>query len=137
MSILCERFVNPPEGSHEWKALVKAVEEQPQVVLIGRVGGVDYYQVSSTRELDVSYPVRVWQDKDRDYIQNHEVEVRDEGLFLRPTEVLATEGQYWIECFCPGASPPFDPSLRNLICWLPKVCYHAAAVIIHVSQEYG
>lgn len=136
MSILLARFINPREGSQEWKAILKAVEEQPKVVLIGTVDLVDYYQVNSTRELDVSYPVRVWEDKDYEVLESHEIVERNGQLYLGPPKLMRSPiGNFWIECFCPGATPPFDPSLRNLICWLPKVCYHMAAVVIYASQK--
>jgi hypothetical protein len=136
MSVLVSRFINPPKGSQEYNALKKAIEEEPRVVFIGNVDGVNYYQVNSTRELDVTYPVRVWEDKDKDIQEEYEVVAKEDQLVLEKIANLVPEhGQYWIECFCPGATPYFDPSLRDLICWLPKSCYHQAAVLIYVAQQ--
>lgn len=124
MSILVSTFSNPEEGSQAYNAISKALNENPKVAFIGEVEGRRYFEVTSTRKLGPKYPVRVWEDEDRDFqdIQGH--------------TYVSEHGQFWIECFCKGATPPLDNATK-VIAWFPKVCYHMAAVLIFASQECG
>ena len=132
-------FINPEPGSQEYSAVDRAVKNKPQVRRIGTVNGERFYLVSSTRDLDVSYVVRLWEDPDREITEDE-----DGNLYI------AERGEFWIQCACAGASPPteslvgvlvvllpwtglmidvFDED-SGLLGWVPKACYHEAAVLI-------
>jgi hypothetical protein len=107
MPISISRFIDPEFDSQEYRALKKALEDIPNVKMIGTVDNIRYYQVTSSKKLGQKYPVRIWQDAD---------------------------GESWVECFCVAAYPPEHPHTK-LIAWFEKCCYHQAAAIIYDSQE--
>lgn len=117
MTLPVSSFINPAQDSYEYHAVQKALREQPRVVLIGQVDVVRYFEVTSTGTLGMRYPVRMWEDNDR------AIEERDGELFI------SEHGRFWIECYCAAGYPPVHP-FTDIIAWLPRACYHCAAVII-------
>lgn len=122
MTLRVEQFFKAEPSSQEYHAVEKALKENPRVVLIGEVDGVKYFEVKSTRALGTRYVVRMWEDDDRTHKKFHGI------------SYVSTNGQFWIECSCAAAYPAVHP-FTNIIAWLPKCCYHSAAVLVHQSKN--
>lgn len=118
-----QHFINPELGTFGYNAVLKALKERPRVRKIGRVDRVDYYLVEKTSTLGIRRVVQVWEDKDRDLY-----------LDLYGIPHVAERGEFWIECSCPAGTPREDVTYNNL-CWLPKPCYHAGAVLLYIAEE--
>jgi hypothetical protein len=131
MSVEVSRFVNPPKDSEEYRALKKAISDVPHVTFIGQVDGIRYYQVTSSKKLGPKYPVRIWEDKDYDYMEQFDLVEKDGVFVLEKVGIFRSMNpQSWVECFCAAAYPPNHP-YTNLITWHQKICYHAAAAVLH------
>jgi len=122
MTLPVFKFLNPEPGTHEYNAVLKAVKEQPRVRLIGSLDGVTYYGVEKTTELSPRYIVQLWQDADVQELED------GRGRLYR-----FRQADYWTECSCPAGTPRWDTK-HGQICWLPKACYHAAAVLISEAE---
>lgn len=124
MSILASRFweQGAHEGTQEFNALEKAITESPQVLFIGASDLYRYFEVTSIGKAGARYVVRIREDEDR--------HVEERGGELYTSE----RGQFWIDCYCKGATPPIDAA-TGVMAWHEKVCYHIAAVLIYDSAE--
>lgn len=122
MALPVSRFVYPEPGTHEHQAVQKAMRERPRVRLIGKLDGVSYYLVQKTSELGLRRIVQLWQDTD--------VQRLEDG---KGRQYTFKQGEYWHECSCQAGTPLWDTK-HGQICWLPKACYHVAAVLIYAAN---
>lgn len=101
-----EAFINPPEKSWEYNAIIKAVNVQPEVITLITDDSDTYYLVK--RHTPISkHIVQVYVDKD---------------------------GQQFIHCDCPAGNAPIDVKTR-LPEHVPVPCYHAAAVLLSMVEK--
>lgn len=131
-------FINPGAGSNEYNAVAKALKAKPRVRLIGVLDDQFYYLVTSTRDLDQKYVLRLWEDEDKEVTEPVELHLNEQGDIeeVHLGVHIAERGGFWIECWCEAGLPPIDVKTR-LPEHVPIACYHEAAVLIFGEQPEG